>query len=140
MQKLILWFLERSEATLRFAIETFKSKPNWSFVEGVRITYRERRPIGEVTKTELENRIFEEKVSTIVIPAVRYSSLEELGQLVIGSTYGTSDVIGAFADTLGNLDKTFLKFVNRRAREGQNLYFNVHIREDLVKEDILELA
>lgn len=52
-----------------------------------------------------------------------------------GSTEGDKNDLRAFASTMESVNKKFVRYVNRRAKEGHNLYFNVRVRHDLVDKD-----
>ena len=80
------------------------------------------------------NRPHNQRPGILILPAIKYSSLEELIDCAVIAAGGDAHALRAIGDSLDNLSKMFLRYVNRRAREGQNLYFDVFIDKQKVKE------
>lgn len=112
--------------------EKSKTKTSWCFVDGVRFVYRERREPRDGEIHGLRQRIHDRGTSTLVLPAIKYSSTEEFQDLAMACVDGTAPVFNAVALSIESIDKKFLWFINKRAREGQNLYFDIFVNDQKV--------
>lgn len=126
MWNFLATILEKLESTGRFFHEFMKKKSVWSFTKGVRIIFRERRCPQENETDQLKAQCQVNSKGIMIVPAVKYSSLGDLCRLTEYATAGDSTVIGAAANSICNMNESFLRYVNSKAKEGHNLYFDVY--------------
>ena len=112
--------------------EKSKTKTSWCFVHGVRFVYRERREPRDGEVHGLWQQIHDRGTGALVLPAIKYSSPEEFQDLAMACVGGTAPVFNAVALSIESIDKKFLRFINKRAREGQNLYFDIFTSDEKV--------
>ena len=129
MPKLIHWILEQCKALMIFLLERSKTKTSWSFADGVRFVSRERREPREGEVEGFKQRMRDQGTGTLLVPAIQYSSSEEFRDLAKAGIEGTSALFNAVALSIERVDKNFLRFINRRAKEGQTLYFDIYLSE-----------
>ena len=123
MLKLMTW-LENIGILLRRIVKRGRS---WCFTQGVYWVFREKRPEREGEVDEFIDRAVHRKILTVKIPAVKHGALEELHTLTVAYAPVNSTYARKIADSLGNMTPKFLRYVNRRAEEGQHLYFDMYI-------------
>ena len=129
MPKLILWVLEQLKSLAFWLAKKLKKSRSWCFASAVRLVYRERRRQREGEADEFMQKMYVEGIGTLVVPAIRFSSVDEFKDLAKVCVGGTAPLFEAVADSISNVDNRFLRFLNRRAREGENLYFDVFLNE-----------
>lgn len=126
--------LKLAESIWNFISEISKEKPVWKLAEGIRVVFVESRCPVESEEEILLRQCRMDSLAKMIIPAVKYPSVRDLQSMTTTATAGCSTTFRAVADSYGGMDDNFLKYVNRREKEGHNLYFDIHIDKREIRE------
>ena len=137
--KVILKLISWLEGFVHFVGRFVIRNRSWCFVEGAFWVFRERRVEQEGESTLFMDRAIREKIFTVKIPAIKYASLDELSSLTTVCAGGNSKIHKKVYESLNNMTPKFLRYVNRRAEKGHNLYFDMRIDGYSIPRSVTEL-